>query len=200
MKVITVEDDPKMHKVIEDRNLLAQYDLLRTMVEIALTETSVTVSHEIIHRLHYHAVVGICDEPGAYRKRGVGIHHSKHAPPHPDQVVPLMDELIAYLNSNWAAKTAIHLAAFTLWRICWIHPFIEGNGRTARAMCFWVLCVKLRLWVPGKNTIPKQIRENRRPYYAALAEADQSDLRVSFINLGMMEGYLDGLMKTQLAS
>ncbi|MEX1365172.1 MAG: Fic family protein [Nannocystaceae bacterium] len=26
---------------------------------------------------------------------------------------------------------------YTLWRLNWIHPFVEGNGRTARAACYY---------------------------------------------------------------
>jgi hypothetical protein len=29
------------------------------------------------------------------------------------------------------------LAAYGLWRLNWIHPFVEGNGRTARAVCYF---------------------------------------------------------------
>jgi hypothetical protein len=31
-----------------------------------------------------------------------------------------------------ADATAIHLAAYLMWRLNWIHPFADGNGRTAR--------------------------------------------------------------------
>lgn len=200
MKVIEEKDDPNLFRQIEDRNLLAQYDLLRTSVDVALTEQSYRVTHDVILRLHYFAVIHICDTPGSYRTRSVGIMNSKHAPPHPELVPGLMDEFIAYLNQHWEAKSAVHLAAFTLWRMCWIHPFMEGNGRTARALCCLVLCVKLGFWLPGPNTIPKQIRGNRSPYYKALAEGDQSDPRIDFYNLDAMEGYLDGLMTKQLSS
>ncbi len=201
MKVIRQEDDAELFRQIEDRNLLAQYDFLRTSVDVALTEPGFRITHELICRLHDYAVVHICDEPGKYRTtRGVGIKHSKHAPPHPDKVQGLMDDFVDYLDKNWDKKTAIFLAAYTLWRLCWIHPFIEGNGRTARAMCCLVLCVKLGFWLPGPNTIPKQIRDNRKPYYDALAEGDSSDPRNDYYNLGMMEKYLEELMTRQLQS
>jgi len=59
-----------------------------------------------------------------------------------------------------------------LWRLNWIHPFIEGNGRTARAACYYLLCVKHGAILPGRKIVPERIRENREPYYAALKSAD----------------------------
>jgi hypothetical protein len=59
--------------------------------------------------------------------------------------------------------------------------------------------MKLGLWIPGKNTIPKQIRDNRTPYYNALAEADKSDPRINFYNLTAMETYLESLLVKQLS-
>lgn len=200
MKVIEKQIAPALFRQIEDRNLLAQYDLLRTTVEVALTEDNFRVTHEVICRLHYYAVIHICETAGAYRTRGVGIKHSKHAPPAPDKVPEFMDQYVEYLDKNWDTKTALHLAAYALWRMCWIHPFMEGNGRTARALCCLVLCVKLGFWLPGPNTIPKQIRDNRTPYYDALAEGDKSDPRIDFFNLGAMEKYLEELMTKQLSS
>jgi len=198
MKIILEQDDPQLFRQIEDRNLLAQYDLLRTSVEVALTEHGFRVMHDLICRLHYFAVIHICDTAGAYRTKGVGIQHSMHAPPHPDKVQELMNEYVAYLDKNWDTKTALHLAAYALWRMCWIHPFMEGNGRTARAMCCLVLCVKLGFWIPGSHIIPKQIRDNRKPYYDALAEGDKSDPRIDFYNLERMEKYLEELLTKQV--
>ncbi len=43
-----------------------------------------------------------------------------------------MDEFISVIHENWDIMTdPTTLAAYTLWRINWIHPFIEGNGRTS---------------------------------------------------------------------
>ena len=84
-----------------------------------------------------------------------------------------MADFFDYLEKNWDVQDAIHLAAFSLWRICWIHPFEEGNGRTARATCYLVLCAKLGFWLPGTNTIFTQIRADNRSYYDALSSADE---------------------------
>jgi Fic family protein len=200
MNVVDKDKDPVLYRQIEDRNLLAQYDVLKSAVEVALAHDDFLITHEIILRLHQYAVLYICDTPGEYRKRGVQINGSKHAPPPPEKVNGLMDEYVTYLNDNWASKSAVHLAAYAIWRMCWVHPFMEGNGRTSRAICCYVMCMKLGFWIPGVKTIPKQIRDDRDPYYAALSEADQSDARANYFVLDRMEGYLTSLLQTQLSS
>ena len=66
------------------------------------------------------------------------------------------------------------LAAYVLWRLNHIHPFINGNGRTARAACYFVLCVKLGGWLPGTVILPELLRnsEIRDRYVQALRQAD----------------------------
>jgi len=41
-----------------------------------------------------------------------------------------------HINENWAKLSPLHLAAYTLWRMNWIHPFVDGNGRTSRAVSY----------------------------------------------------------------
>jgi hypothetical protein len=40
-----------------------------------------------------------------------------------------------------------------MWRTNWVHPFDDGNGRTARAASYLVLCVKLGYRLPGKKSL-----------------------------------------------
>ena len=67
-----------------------------------------------------------------------------------------MDRFIAILYEIWHKGSATsQLAAFTLWRMCWIHPFIEGNGRIVRAACYYVMCVKAgKVLTCGPRAIP----------------------------------------------
>jgi len=45
-----------------------------------------------------------------------------------------MDAFFSLIHENWTiVDHPTTLAAFALWNLNWIHPFIEGNGRTARA-------------------------------------------------------------------
>ena len=84
-----------------------------------------------------------------------------------------------------------------MWRVNWIHPFFGGNGRTARAVSYLVLCARLGFRIPGTPTIPESIAAERGPYYRASQAADTAwaDGR---IDLSEMEALMTGLLAKQL--
>ena len=86
-----------------------------------------------------------------------------------------------------------------MWKINWIHPFADGNGRTSRALSYMILSIHEKCLLPGTPTIPDQIVQNKEPYYTALAKADE-DLKKGKINVGRMEDLLEELLSVQLAS
>lgn len=86
---------------------------------------------------------------------------------------------------------------YALWRLNWIHPFVEGNGRTARAACYYLICMKQGRLLPGNKIVPERIRENRAPYYAALNAADLA-WDEGQLDVSAMAKYLEGLLKGQL--
>jgi Fic family protein len=121
--------------------------------------------------LHRVALEGISSYAGNFRPAGVEIAGSKHEPPGAHMVPECVEDLCDYVNSNWNRR-AIHLAAYVMWRLNWIHPFDDGNGRTSRAASYMVLCARAGHWLPGSDTIPEQISRNKGPYYEALEAAD----------------------------
>ena len=110
-----------------------------------------------------------------------------------------MDRFISFIHENWDNLSATQLAAYGLWRLNWIHPFIEGNGRTARAVCYYLLCTKYGGLLPGDKIVPERIRENRQPYYAALKAADRAWADGN-LNLSELEAYLADLVDKQLSN
>ena len=78
-----------------------------------------------------------------------------------------------------------------------IHPFINGNGRTARAACYFVLRVKLGGWLPGEVILPELISQNRPEYVAALKAADAS-LMAGNLDLGLLHAMLSRLLSEQI--
>jgi Fic family protein len=84
-----------------------------------------------------------------------------------------------------------------MWRLNWIHPFTDGNGRTARSTSYLVLCLRTGYLLPGKKTIPDQIAEDRTSYYKALECADQGWLE-DRIDLSAMEALLSQMLAKQL--
>ncbi len=146
--------------------------------------------------LNHVAIANISQFGGRFREEPIYV--GNHKPPHFKDVAELMDRFVSTVHENWFSWTPAELAAYGLWRLLWIHPFIEGNGRTARAACYYLLCARSGTLLPGKKTVPERIRENRTPYYAALRAADaawdQGDLDFS-----QLEQYLAGLLTAQLS-
>jgi Fic family protein len=127
-----------------------------------------------IHRAGRMAAACIIDPPGDYRRTAIAIRHSDHVPP-PSEVVDLqMRALFARLDAEWTRQDAAWLGGLVLWRINWIHPYREGNGRTARAACRTVV-LSLRPQANPRafaNAFERALVADRYAYYAALRCAD----------------------------
>ncbi len=198
MPVIREDVTPELFNIVQDRNLQQQYYLLETMVTLALGINKFKLTPEIVYELNRTAVQFLTFKPGQYRDQHAYIEGSEHAPPDWSAVPALMKELFDYLNQNWERRTASHLAAFVLWRLNWVHPFEEGNGRTARAVAYFVVCLKHKMWLPGRRTIGGQIEDDHPPYYEALRAADAKHRDDGTIDVSVMEQYIERLLKVQL--
>src|SRR3989440_9553027 len=99
-----------------------------------------------------------------------------------------------YVNDNWERSTPLHLAAYALWKLNWIHPFADGNGRTARAISYIVLSIKLNSLLPGTITIPDQIASDKTPYYDALELADVAWKKTGLVDVSGLESMLDRML------
>lgn len=110
----------------------------------------------------------------------------------------LIEELCDYVNDHWTESTPIHLASYVMWKLNWIHPFTDGNGRTSRAASYLVLCLRAGYLLPGRLTIPDQIAEDKSPYYLALEAADTAWTEKKAIDLAAMEKLLAELLARQL--
>lgn len=167
-----VENDDIQKAKREAANALRQAELVRQMVLDVVEGRPFKLRTSTLLSLNRAAIEGLDGYAGNFRPAGIAIGESKHEPPGGHLVPELIEELCDYVNDNWNVKSAIHLSAFVMWRLNWIHPFTDGNGRTSRAASYLVLCARTGNLLPGQETIPEQIVENRAPYYAALEAAD----------------------------
>ena len=200
-KALEVEliTDPDEKARREARNGLRQFDSAIEQIEYWLQpERPFKLRPSTIMSLNRIALDGLSSYAGTYRPAGIEIRGSKHVPPPAPLVPELVEELCDYVNSNWD-RSPIHLAAYVLWRLNWVHAFVDGNGRTTR-VTFIVLCVRLGYRVPGSNTIPEQISRDKNPYYRALELADEAHQKERKIDVGAMEDLVSSLLTIQLAS
>jgi Fic family protein len=131
---LITDEDERTRK--EAQNGLLQTDLANRIIDQSLDPDwqPFQLRPSIIRRLNHQALDGIELFAGTYRPGLIDIGKSKHKPPDAFLVDELVHEMCDYVNKNWNEKTAIHLSAYVLWRLNWIHPFTDGNGRTARAV------------------------------------------------------------------
>src|ERR1035438_9006003 len=150
------KDDPQLYAKIQEQNLLRQYDLLSNCIEIGLKKGIEFFDKYTLWALNYAAVSNISQFGGRYREEPIYV--GNHFPPHFKDVPNQMDRFFSVIHENWEILDhPTVLPAYALWRLNWIHPFIEGNGRTARAACYYLICLKHGQLLPGKKIVPERI-------------------------------------------
>jgi Fic family protein len=182
----------------ESFNVVEQFRAVADMVETFLQpERPFKLRPSHLLHLHRAALDGITAYAGNWRPAGIEIGDSKHKPPAAFEVPERIEELCDYVNDKWDEKSPLHLAAYVMWKLNWIHPFTDGNGRTSRAVSYLVLCIRLRALLPGRLTIPQQIEQDRTPYYRALEAADAAWAE-GRIDLTAMKQLLGSMLAKQL--
>ncbi|MFL6313926.1 MAG: Fic family protein [Terriglobales bacterium] len=191
------KDNPTLFARIQEQNLLRQYDLLSNCIEIGLEKGIEAFDKYTLWALNYAAVSNISQFGGRYREEPIYV--GNHKPPHFKDVPNQMDRFFSVIHENWTIiDHPTILPAYALWRLNWIHPFIEGNGRTARAACYYLLCLRQGRLLLGTKIVPERIRENRQPYYDALQASDQAWTQGDF-DVNQLAAYLGDLLKGQLS-
>lgn len=190
--------DPEEKARREARNGLLQFDLVDQMIEEGLDpERKFRLRASKILALQRAAIDGISLYAGNYRPAGVEIKGSKHEPVGAHLVPELVEDLCDYVNDNWTEKSPVHLASYVMWRLNWVHPFVDGNGRTSRALSYLILCVRLGSSLPGNPSVPDQISANKDPYYKALEAADAA-FGGGSVDVSEMENLIGALLAKQL--
>lgn len=160
---ITISEK-SIQDTVEVKNLGIAFDFF---YELAQENTPITENY--IKQMHQ-LVVGndLYVNAGNYRNVGVVITGSEHTPPEPFEVPFKMQELIAWLNENFEHENPVILAAVIHHEMAKIHPFADGNGRTAR------LLLNLILMKQGYPIC--SIKRTERPrYYQAMTNADKGN-------------------------
>ena len=195
--------DPIERAKAEVRNGLLQYDMGIDAVLSALCRIGDgnrwKLRPSLILGLQRRALEGISSFAGSHRPGDVEIELSSHKPPGAHLVPELLEDMCEYVNDNWD-RTAIHLAAYVLWRLNWIHPFDDGNGRTSRIISYIVLLIKSGKDLGGSPTIPDLIAAHRNDYFAALDVADSKLKNQDVLDISAMEALLSSLLAKQLTS
>lgn len=192
---ILEQENQALYNRVQEKNLNRQYALLADCIEIGLLKGPAGFSKHLLWSLNHAAVANICQFGGRFRKEPVYV--GDHIPPHFREVDDWVDRFVSMVQENWYIWTPTELAAYGLWRLNWIHPFVEGNGRTARATCYYLLCTRSGALLRGRKIVPERIKADRAGYEAALVAADRA-WDNGHLDLSVMEDYLAKLVQAQL--
>lgn len=193
--IVLQNDEPELYARQSEANLIRQYDFLANCIEIGLKKGPTAFNIHTLWALNHLAVANVAQLGGRFRQQPVYV--GNHIPPHFKDVPDLMDQFVVFIHENWYKCSPSQLAAYGLWRLNWVHPFVEGNGRTARAACYYLFCVRHGAVLGGRKILPERIRANREPYYAALRAADRAWADGHF-DVSHLDQYLADLVAAQI--
>jgi len=117
-----------------------------------------------LKQLHQLILKGIdTKNAGVYRRLPVRISGSAHLPPEPYLVDKLMEDYFLFYESQKSIVHPVLLAAEMHERLVSIHPFVDGNGRTARLVMNLILLQNEYTIANLKGNLADRMR-----YYQAL--------------------------------
>jgi Fic family protein len=188
---VTIGGKPLLHHIeaVNHRNALVFVKELVTANQ-PLTPSVALEINRIILKGSPHE-----DDSGRYRNRRVSISGSRHVPPNYMVVPDRMDELYQTFQA-WqeSGNHPVEIAADLHFQLVKIHPFVDGNGRTAR--------LTMNLWLMQNGYTIANLSgsmDDRLRYYNALESASVDDNLVPFRTLiyerekASLIWHLDGL-------
>ena len=158
---------------IGGKSLREHFEVINHQAAIEYVEALATQDEPItpyhVRQIHTLVLTNIDSEnAGTYRQGAVRIAGTEYEPPDGWEVPRLMHEWSEWLQGEARMLHPVEQAAVAHHRLTAIHPFIDGNGRTARLVLNLLL---LRSGYPPAIIL----RVNRRQYYRVLQRADRGD-------------------------
>jgi len=182
----------------DDRQELLNYKRAMDFVAEYLGKKSEITEDLIkkIHRMLVKDVRGGSLEPGKYRRVQNYVVNSLtgeiiYTPPPPSKVPKLMGEFVRWLNEETSISPVL-IAGIAQYQFVDIHPFLDGNGRTARLLC------TLILYQNGYDfkklfSLSEYYDKDRPSYYNAIQSVRNNDMDMTY----WLEYFTEGL-KNQL--
>ncbi|MBI4825158.1 MAG: Fic family protein [Nitrospirae bacterium] len=144
-------------------------EALEYLYELVDKDRRSTLSERLIRELNQIVMRDIDKEwAGRYRNSNVIIGGADHTPPDAVEVPQLIHELIDRVRQDRKILHPVELAALLHHRLVHIHPFFDGNGRTAR------LVMNVILMQAGFPLVVI-LKNDRKKYYRTLGESDKGN-------------------------
>lgn len=166
-------------EIQEVKNAIATYNLYPTLNPYSVKD---------LLKAHGVMMQALIDDAGRFRRGGVGVFSEQglvHMAPPAERVPFLMDDLFAWLQSS-KDHLLIRSCVFH-YEFEFIHPFIDGNGRTGR---LWQSLILGRLH-PLFEHLPVEnvVYANQQAYYDAITASTHAGQSGPFIDFMLNEIY-----------
>jgi len=154
------------------------------------------ITENVILRLHKEVTKDTLEHPGFEgRYRDIQVYVANKmgdivfTPPPPKDVPEQMKNFIEWIKELDSEEiNPVILAGISHYEFVRIHPFVDGNGRTARALATLILYLK-EFDLKRFFALDDYYDEDRASYYAALNSVDQETLDLT----NWLEYFLDGV-------
>lgn len=102
-----------------------------------------------------------------------------HEPPSFKQIPIVIDRLCNFSNSDAFFIHPIIKAIIIHFMISFLHPFVDGNGRTARSLFYWYM-LKKGYWMTEFLSISRIIYKKKRQYEKAFLYTEHDDYDLGY--------------------
>jgi Fic family protein len=190
----------KKYLQIEVENVIFALNQIHT--EVISEDKALILSPELIERFNYFVGKDLGEHfqgmPGKFRTSGHNVVVGNYRPPPGEEVAALMlrfcewmKETFHYEYGQQSFIEQVQQAVVAHIYLAMIHPFGDGNGRTARLIEFYVL---LRAGLPdiASHILSNHYNDTRQEYYRQLDLCVRTRDLSSFINYAVL-GFRDGL-------
>ena len=174
-----------------ERMVLNNYRAIRRIREISRQPLSI----EVLNEIHRTVTEGMLEDPsqaGRFQQPGekrVGVVDERegefvHLPPPAEELPQRMEEIVGFANDEHG-KPFVHpvvRAILVHFAIAYVHPYVDGNGRTARAAFYWSM-LHQGYWLSEYLAISSIIRKAPIQYYAAFKHSEIDDCDVTYFIL-----------------
>jgi len=108
----------------------------------------------------------------------------------------LVRQMCNYANAR-GSEDPIHVAAYLMWRLNWIHPFEDGNGRVSRALAELAMSIGFEGMPFGPPTIATLLLRHRQEYLDGLEAADRAEPNDEHADVRFLESLVSALLVEQ---
>ena len=103
-----------------------------------------------------------------------------YTPPSHKEIPEFVETLCDFFNNDDSSRTFIHpiiRGIIVHFMLAYMHPFVDGNGRTARALFYWHM-LKEKYWLTEYMSISRVIAKSKPSYEKSFryVESDQNDI------------------------